>query len=180
MRRLHPLIGKGLAAAVYTQTTDVEVEVNGLMTYDREVIKFDVAETAKWHKALFGPPPEFRDARRRRREKAAQKWRYTTDEAGRRLGEARLRRREVERGRRRLRHEGHAGHGRPHRVEDAGHLAPPDVRADGRCRPASCACASTTTRTPRSTSTACWPRRSTGYTTDYVEVPLIGREAARR
>lgn len=28
-------------AAVYTQTTDVETEVNGIMTYDREVIKFD-------------------------------------------------------------------------------------------------------------------------------------------
>ncbi len=26
-------------AAIYTQTTDVEVEVNGLMTYDREVVK---------------------------------------------------------------------------------------------------------------------------------------------
>ena len=34
--RLHPLIGTpGLSAAVYTQTTDVEIEVNGLMTYDR-------------------------------------------------------------------------------------------------------------------------------------------------
>ena len=31
------LIGCGFAAAVYTQTTDVEVEVNGLMTYDRKV-----------------------------------------------------------------------------------------------------------------------------------------------
>ena len=61
MLRLHPLIGKGLSAAVYTQTTDVEVEVNGLMTYDREVIKFDVKETAGWHKTLFGPPPELRD-----------------------------------------------------------------------------------------------------------------------
>jgi beta-galactosidase/beta-glucuronidase len=30
---------KGLSAAVYTQTTDVETEVNGLMTYDREVVK---------------------------------------------------------------------------------------------------------------------------------------------
>ncbi len=29
------------SAAVYTQTTDVETEVNGIMTYDREVIKFD-------------------------------------------------------------------------------------------------------------------------------------------
>jgi hypothetical protein len=38
---LHPLIKKGLSAAVYTQTTDVEIEVNGLMTYDRAVIKMD-------------------------------------------------------------------------------------------------------------------------------------------
>ena len=73
MRRLHPLIGKGLSAAVYTQTTDVEVEVNGLMTYDREVIKLDVAETAKWHKALFGPPPEYRELVPTS-EKTAQKW----------------------------------------------------------------------------------------------------------
>ncbi|MBX9628033.1 MAG: beta-galactosidase [Gemmataceae bacterium] len=60
MLRLHRLIGRGCAAAVYTQTTDVEVEVNGLMTYDREVLKFDPAETAAWHKALFGPAPEYR------------------------------------------------------------------------------------------------------------------------
>jgi len=32
----------GLTAAVYTQTTDVETECNGLMTYDRAVIKMDV------------------------------------------------------------------------------------------------------------------------------------------
>ena len=76
-RRLHPLIGKGLAAAVYTQTTDVEVEVNGLMTYDREVIKLDVADTAKWHKALFGPAPEIREVVPTS-EKTVQKWRYTT------------------------------------------------------------------------------------------------------
>jgi hypothetical protein len=60
MRQLHPLIGKGLAAAVYTQTTDVEIEVNGLLTYDREVLKFDPAETAAWHRELFTPPPTFR------------------------------------------------------------------------------------------------------------------------
>ena len=34
-------IADGVAAAVYTQTTDVEIEVNGLMTYDRKVIKVD-------------------------------------------------------------------------------------------------------------------------------------------
>ena len=30
-----------MSAGVYTQTTDVEVEVNGLMTYDRAVVKMD-------------------------------------------------------------------------------------------------------------------------------------------
>jgi hypothetical protein len=39
LSKLRPLIGCGLAAAVYTQTSDVEVEVNGLMTYDRAIIK---------------------------------------------------------------------------------------------------------------------------------------------
>ena len=39
---LIPLIGEGFSAAVYTQTTDVEIEVNGLMTYDRKVVKLDV------------------------------------------------------------------------------------------------------------------------------------------
>ena len=34
-----PAIPKGLAASVYTQVTDVEDEVNGLMTYDRKVVK---------------------------------------------------------------------------------------------------------------------------------------------
>jgi hypothetical protein len=78
MVRLHPLIGKGLSAAVYTQTTDVEVEVNGLLTYDREVLKLDPKETAKWHKALFGPPPVER-VLVETSEQAGQKWRYTLD-----------------------------------------------------------------------------------------------------
>jgi hypothetical protein len=38
---------------VYTQTTDVESEVNGLMTYDREVIKFDEAHMRDMHQALI-------------------------------------------------------------------------------------------------------------------------------
>ena len=38
---LKNLVAKGFSAAVYTQTTDVEVEVNGLITYDRKVIKID-------------------------------------------------------------------------------------------------------------------------------------------
>ena len=39
--QLISLIKDGCAAAVYTQTTDVEGEVNGLMTYDRKVVKMD-------------------------------------------------------------------------------------------------------------------------------------------
>lgn len=36
----------GMSAAVYTQLTDVETEVNGLLTYDRAVLKFDTARIA--------------------------------------------------------------------------------------------------------------------------------------
>ena len=37
-----PFIPQGMSGAIYTQTTDVEGEVNGFVTYDRKVIKFDV------------------------------------------------------------------------------------------------------------------------------------------
>jgi beta-galactosidase/beta-glucuronidase len=56
MDRLRDLVDKGLAAAVYTQTTDVEIEVNGLMTYDRAVLKFDAERMAAWHRRLVEPP----------------------------------------------------------------------------------------------------------------------------
>ena len=55
LTRMRPLIGKGLSAAVYTQTSDVEVEVNGMMTYDREQIKFDEAGAAKAAEELYRP-----------------------------------------------------------------------------------------------------------------------------
>ena len=44
---LKQLIRQGFSAAVYTQTTDVEVEVNGLITYDREIIKLDESRVRK-------------------------------------------------------------------------------------------------------------------------------------
>jgi len=37
-----PQLKTGLSATVYTQVTDVEDELNGIMTYDREVIKLDI------------------------------------------------------------------------------------------------------------------------------------------
>ncbi|WP_439557173.1 glycoside hydrolase family 2 protein [Dyadobacter sp.] len=51
--RFEALIKKGLSAAVYTQTTDVEVETNGLMTYDRKVIKFPEAKLKQIHEPLY-------------------------------------------------------------------------------------------------------------------------------
>ena len=47
------LIRKGFAAAVYTQTTDVEGEVNGLMTYDRKVVKMDAERLAKINRTVI-------------------------------------------------------------------------------------------------------------------------------
>jgi hypothetical protein len=44
---------KGLSAAVYTQITDVESEVNGLMTYDRQVVKLPPEKMKEIHAALF-------------------------------------------------------------------------------------------------------------------------------
>ena len=41
------------SGAVYTQTTDVEGEVNGLMTYDRRVVRVDVRGWQKRVRALF-------------------------------------------------------------------------------------------------------------------------------
>jgi hypothetical protein len=38
---MKPLIAKGLSGAVYTQLSDVEEEVNGLMTYDRRITKIN-------------------------------------------------------------------------------------------------------------------------------------------
>ena len=40
-KQIIPLIKKGLCATVYTQVSDVEFEVNGIYSYDREVLKLD-------------------------------------------------------------------------------------------------------------------------------------------
>ena len=51
-KMLKEMIGQGFSAAVYTQTTDVEVEVNGLITYDRKVIKLDEAILKKMNEDI--------------------------------------------------------------------------------------------------------------------------------
>jgi len=52
--QLKPWIAAGLSAAIYTQTTDVEIEVNGFVTYDREVEKMDFTMVRQAHKELMG------------------------------------------------------------------------------------------------------------------------------
>ena len=51
---LEPLIPEGLAAAIYTQTTDVEIEINGYLTYDRKVEKMDANVLRQAHEKLTG------------------------------------------------------------------------------------------------------------------------------
>ncbi|MEX2113092.1 MAG: sugar-binding domain-containing protein [Pirellulales bacterium] len=53
LSRLNDLRQRGIAAGVYTQTTDVEGEINGLVTYNREVIKIPAEELARLHQVLF-------------------------------------------------------------------------------------------------------------------------------
>ena len=48
-----PLIQEGLSALVYTQLTDVEDETNGLITYDRRVIKIDLNKMNKANSLLY-------------------------------------------------------------------------------------------------------------------------------
>jgi hypothetical protein len=56
INRLVALIPKGLSAAVYTQTTDVEIETNGLMTYDR-VLKVPEAKLNVVNSKLYSDKP---------------------------------------------------------------------------------------------------------------------------
>lgn len=49
---LYRLVSRGFSAAVYTQTTDVEVEVNGLMTYDRKAVKVEEARVREANSRL--------------------------------------------------------------------------------------------------------------------------------
>ncbi|MGD8453496.1 MAG: glycoside hydrolase family 2 TIM barrel-domain containing protein [Phycisphaerae bacterium] len=78
VEKLRPLIADpGLSAAIYTQTTDVEIEVNGVMTYDRAEIKIDPAQAAAVAARLFLPPPRIVTIEPTSEEKG-RTWRCTT------------------------------------------------------------------------------------------------------
>jgi hypothetical protein len=72
--RIHQ--GDGLAAAIYTQTTDCEIEVNGVMTYDRAVVKLS-PESIAANKTVYTPPPRVTHLIPSS-DHDAQTWRYTT------------------------------------------------------------------------------------------------------
>lgn len=76
MNALRPLVAQGLSAAVYTQTSDVEIEVNGFMTYDREVVKMDGERIAAAARRLYEAPPQVRTLVPTSRDGATE-WRYT-------------------------------------------------------------------------------------------------------
>jgi len=78
LAKLPALISRGLSAAVYTQVTDVEVEVNGWMTYDRALAKLDVESVSEIARRLHGielEPKVILDSA----QQSPQLWRYTFD-----------------------------------------------------------------------------------------------------
>jgi len=69
----------GLSAAVYTQITDVETECNGLVTYDRKVVKVDLPEASEAvARGKFPPAPVYRTVVPAAKDQASL-WRYTID-----------------------------------------------------------------------------------------------------
>jgi len=57
----------GLSGAIYTQTTDVENEVNGFLSYDRWVVKMPIPVVAERSRAVIAagtPTADPRDIRR--------------------------------------------------------------------------------------------------------------------
>ena len=153
LAQLRLLVARGLSAAIYTQTTDVEIETNGLMTYDREVVKIPQATLADIHRTLYKDLPIVRTLLPTS-ELDGRAWRYTTagprrlwasaafDDGAWQTGTAPF------------------GGGKPEGVPlrtawtSPADLAAPGVRLARRGRPTGCTWCSRTTRTPRSSSTA--------------------------
>jgi hypothetical protein len=78
LRRVYRFKDKpGLSAAVYTQTTDVETEGNGLLTYDRAVVKVDAERVAAANRGDFSKVPEPKVLVPTSKEEG-RTWRYTT------------------------------------------------------------------------------------------------------
>jgi Glycosyl hydrolases family 2, TIM barrel domain/Glycosyl hydrolases family 2, sugar binding domain/Glycosyl hydrolases family 2 len=77
----------GLCGVIYTQTTDVEVEVNGLMSYDRDILKMNSAEVSRANRATITSTaasrvfePVVPSAKEIEAVDARPTWRYTVEE----------------------------------------------------------------------------------------------------
>ena len=53
LKKIVPLISKGLSGAIYTQVSDVEEEINGLFTYDRKVLKISIEEMHAINNSIY-------------------------------------------------------------------------------------------------------------------------------
>ena len=82
MRKLKPLVAKGVAAAVYTQITDQISETGGFATFDRMVKKFPPEEVRKLHQALYEQPPVLRYVLKCGEQGDGPTWQYTTNDPG--------------------------------------------------------------------------------------------------
>jgi hypothetical protein len=70
---------KGLSAAVYTEITDVEHELNGLMTYDRKVIKGKISDFSAVNQRIINEYRRYAELLSTSEERA-QRWKYTTSQ----------------------------------------------------------------------------------------------------
>jgi hypothetical protein len=68
---------KGLSAAVYTEITDVEMELNGLMTYDRKLIKGNTGDFFAVNRRIINENRNYTEIVATSEERA-QTWKYTT------------------------------------------------------------------------------------------------------
>ena len=87
MDNLAGLAYAGLGGSVYTQTTDVELEINGYLTYDRKVLKYDAAKLRAAHRRVIEIAKLGASCRHVRRElfpkhdASPESWAYWTDDA---------------------------------------------------------------------------------------------------
>jgi hypothetical protein len=81
VENLRVMQGRGLSGAVYTQTTDVEIEVNGQLTYDREKFKLDPVRVRAANDLLQQPPPLITTLQSTS-ERDGQRWRFTSEPPG--------------------------------------------------------------------------------------------------
>ena len=50
---IYPNLNDGLSAVIYTQVSDIEEEINGVLTYDREVVKLDADVVRRLNQRLY-------------------------------------------------------------------------------------------------------------------------------